>query len=123
MKFSANREEKKGPLGGTYYISRVTVQLTNEERTTAEKQNIMNCRLVGGKPDGEGQVFLEMCGQHTISMQDLLDGITIKANSGRELGILVTLEDQIREACKNFKANIEADILFASGGSSDTEEF
>lgn len=125
MKLSVDRQEKKGPFGGSYYETSIRVTLTREEEEVARKQNIMNLSLIG---DGnvsstDTAKLLRLCNLSRLSMRDLtMGGITAKAD-GNQLGMLGWLEDEIRQKCKDFKSNIEADQLFGSGGSKTEEEF
>ncbi|WP_204106843.1 MULTISPECIES: hypothetical protein [Spirulina sp. CCY15215] len=123
MKFSADRQEKKGPFGGAYYETEIKVTLTDKELETARRQNIMRAILVGGDMEGEGKEIFLLCGKQRVSMNDLMIGITAKVGNGSKLGTLANFEDQLREACKGFKANLEADQFFAGGGSKSEEEF
>jgi hypothetical protein len=123
MKFSADRQEKKGPLGGAYYETYIKVTLTPEEEKVARKQKFLGATLVGGDPEGEGKVVYMLCKAYRITMNDLVAGITAKVGSGSQLGKLASFEDEVREACKDFKSNIEADQFFGSGGSKSEEEF
>jgi hypothetical protein len=124
MKLSIDRQEKKGPLGGTYCEAVIRVTVTREEEEVARKQKIMNLSLVG---DGDVSStdtakLLRLCNQSRLTMVDLTNGITAKAN-GNQLGMLSWLEDEIRQKCKDFKSNVEADQFFGSGGSKTEEEF
>lgn len=126
MKLSIDRQEKKGLFGGTYYEAVIKVTLTSQEEEVARKQNIMNLSLVG---DGDVSStdtakLLRLCNLSRLSMKDLIayGGITAKAN-GNQLGMLSWLEDEVRQKCKDFKSNIEADQFFGSGGSKTEEEF
>lgn len=125
MKFSADRTEKKGPLGGAYYETYIKITLTPEEETIARKQGIMRARIFGSMINSdhpETREAFSLCGRLEITMEDLLNGITVKVGSGKELGRLGAFEDLIKQRCKNFKSNLEADQLFGSGGSKDEEE-
>lgn len=124
MKLSIDRQEKKGPLGGTYYEAVIRVTVTREEEEVARKQKIMNLSLVG---DGDVSStdtakLLRLCNRSRLTMVDLINGIIAKAN-GNQLGMLSWLEDEIRQKCKDFKSNVEADQFFGSGGSKTEEEF
>jgi hypothetical protein len=124
MKFSADRTEKKGPLGGAYYETYIKITLTPEEENIARKQGIMRARIFGGRnsDDPETREAFSLCGRLEITMEDLINGITVKVGSGKELGRLAGFEDLIKQRCKNFKSNLEADQFFGSGGSKDEEE-
>lgn len=123
MKFSADRQEKKGPFGGAYYETDIRVTLTPEEENVARKQNILRAILVGGDPEGEGGVVYRLCNKWSLTIEDLVLGITAKVADGSQLGRLVSFENLVRERCKNFKSNLEADQFFGSSGSKNEEEF
>jgi hypothetical protein len=125
MKFSADRTEKKGPLGGAYYETYIKITLTPEEETIARKQGIINSRIFGNmrnSDDPETREAFSLCSRLEITMEDLINGITVKVASGKELGRLAVFEDLIKQRCKNFKSNLDADQFFGSGGSKDEEE-
>lgn len=124
MKFSADRTEKKGPLGGAYYETYIKITLTPEEENIAHKQGIMRTIIFGGSSSDDPETIeaMRLCGRLQIRMGDLIEGITVKVGSGQELGRLAAFEDLIKQRCKNFKSNLEADQFFGSGGSKDEEE-
>ena len=124
MKFSADRTEKKGPLGGAYYETYIKITLTPEEENIAHKQGIMRTIIFGGSSSDDPETIeaMRLCGRLQIRMGDLIEGITVKVGSGQELGRLAAFEDLIKERCKKFKSNITADQFFGSGGSKDEEE-
>ena len=117
MKLTVDRQEKKGPFGGSYYETYIKVTLTPEEQKIARKQSIMRAVLVGGDPEGEGKEVYNFCNKFSLTMEDLITGITAKVNDGTQIGRLASFENRIRERCKAFKSNIEADQFFGSGGS------
>jgi hypothetical protein len=123
MKFSADRQEKKGPFGGAYYETYIQVTLTPEEENVARKQNILRLTLVGGDPQGEGRVVYHLCDKWSLTIKDLVLGITAKVADGSQLGRLVSFENLVRERCKDFKSHLEADQIFGSSGSKKEEEF
>lgn len=124
MKFSADRTEKKGPLGGAYYETYIKITLTPEEENIARKQGIMRTIIFGGSSSDDPETIeaMRLCGRLAIRMEDLIGGITVKVGSGQELGRLVGFEDLIKQRCKNLKSNLTADQFFGSGGSKDEEE-
>ncbi|WP_293127380.1 hypothetical protein [Microcoleus sp. bin38.metabat.b11b12b14.051] len=124
MKFSADRTEKKGPLGGAYYETYIKITLTPEEENIARKQGIMRTIIFGGRSSDDPETIeaFRLCGMVNITMEDLIQGITVKVGSGQELGRLAGFEDLIKQRCKNLKSNITADQFFGSGGSKDEEE-
>lgn len=92
--------------------------MTPEEENVAQKQRIMGARIFGGRnsDDPETREAFSLCGRLEITMEDLINGITVKVGSGKELGRLAAFEDLIKQRCKNFKSNLEADQFFGSGG-------
>lgn len=111
-------------MGGAYYETYINITLTPEEEKIASKQGIMRARIFGGRnyDDPETREAFNLCGRLEIRMEDLISGITAKVGSGQELGRLAAFEDLIKQRCKNFKSNLEADQFFGSGGSKDEEE-
>ncbi|XWK86934.1 MAG: hypothetical protein U7127_22420 [Phormidium sp.] len=124
MKFTADRQEKKGPFGGTYYELYIRVTLEPKEEEIARKQGIMSKQLVGtNNPDSsEFTKMIQVCGKSSLSMIDLTSGITAKASDGSQIGKLAWFEQEVREACKTFKSHIIADGMFGSGGKKIEEE-
>ncbi|NJK65516.1 MAG: hypothetical protein HC941_02335 [Microcoleus sp. SU_5_3] len=103
MKFSADRTEKKGPLGGAYYETYIKITLTPEEENIAHKQGIMRTIIFGGSSSDDPETIeaMRLCGRLQIRMGDLIEGITVKVGSGQELGRLAAFEDLIKQRCKN----------------------
>lgn len=122
MKLTIDRQEEKGPFGGSYYITQVKVELTAEEEAVAKRQKILGKNLLGGSVESrEGEMLIDLCNENKINMRDLMMGIRAKASSGKMLGKLVEFENLVRERCKSFKSRLEADSFFSGSGSSSEE--
>ncbi|GEM_PF-2309807 len=112
MKLSVDRQEKKGFFGGTYYETVIRVTLTDEERKVAYGQGIMNAWLIGSNDVSSEETvnLLHLCNRSHLTMEDLIVGITAKANNESELGFLAWIENRVKDQCKNFKSHIETAI-------------
>lgn len=115
MKLSIDREEKKGPFGGTYYESKIKITLTEDEEKIVQKTRLMGevlFRFAQNEPMDSinNQVIFAVKGLEsslTLTVRDLVRGVTAKCDGESDIGRLAFVENQIREKCKQIKAYIE----------------
>lgn len=115
MKLSVDREEKKGPFGGTYYESKIKITLTEEEEKVGQKIRLMSKVLFRLDPNKsaqyqDNQVIFAVKGREdssTLTVRDLVRGVTAKCHGESDISSLAFAENQIREKCKQIKAAIE----------------
>ncbi|MCT7958918.1 hypothetical protein [Laspinema palackyanum] len=107
MKLSVDRQEKKGPFGGTYYESKIKLTLTEEEEKIAETIELMKKGLFDPTDSVESQVLLALA-RNKLSVWDLTKiGVTAKCDKEADLSRLALVENKIRERCKDIKAEID----------------
>ncbi|WP_254565347.1 hypothetical protein [Oscillatoria sp. HE19RPO] len=108
MKLSVDRQEKKGPFGGTYYESKIKITLTEEEKEVADTIELMKKLIFDPTDPGDRQV-LHVLREGQVSVWDLTNGygVTAKCDKEADLGSLAFVENKVREKCKYIKAKID----------------
>lgn len=112
MKLSIDRQEKKGPFGGTYYESSIQLTLTKEEEKVADKLDLDRKLLFDYNRSETDQKVLSTIGMAKIelTLRELKNGILVKCKSDSDLHRLAFAENSIRSKCKDIKAAIDSYI-------------
>lgn len=109
MKLSIDRQEKKGPFGGTYYESTIQLTLTQEEEKVARKIGLWDELLFKLNRSETDNNVLSTIGMSKIdlTLRELSNGIMAKCNGDADLHRLAFTENSIRSKCKDVKAAID----------------
>ena len=85
----------------------IQVILSPREQRLAIAQGLMDISLIGdGDPSSQDTDKLwRLCGRSSLSLANLVFGVTVSANSDR-LGLLGWLQEEVRSQCAIVKENL-----------------
>jgi hypothetical protein len=111
MKLYVTRDQSKGMMGGVSFELEAKVELTKEEadlvkRYRADKEVLLQSEIsIFGKK-------LEF----DLKIEDLVKGRNFRC---KDIGDILATEENVKEACKNFKSYIE--VMKSFGGREEFE--
>lgn len=111
MKLILKREQKKGSWGGKpKFILQAQADVTSEERENIEKYQMGGTLIYTNADKLEGAGFWRNVMQGIdISISSLVGGREIEC---KDIVEMITMEEQIKAACENFKIILEAAAKF-----------
>ncbi len=121
MKLLISRDQKKGLLGGKMkFILKARAEVTDEEKDNIAKYKMGNTLLYTNLED-RGSGLLGMLSRAAMAIEikvdDLVKGKQVEC---KDIIEMLALEEQVKEACNNFKNVLEA---AASFGGEEIVEF
>ena len=114
MKLSANPRKLKGLFGGEYYELDIKVTLTDEEIKALRKIKGYNSTFIGLDEAERAMLarltrlsrMIEGDYKTSLSLSDLSNGITVKANDAAEFPMLLQFQELVEERCKAIKQHL-----------------
>jgi len=113
MKLLIRRDQKKGLMGGKVkFTLKAQVELSEEEKDHITKYKMGNTMLYTNMED-RGAGLLGMLSRFAmaidITVNDLVNGKQVEC---KDIIEMLALEEQVKEACNNFKNVLDAAAFF-----------